>query len=176
MRKHIAALVVAVCGALASVAPAQAGADDVSQITIGGGVFDIRSQHKQRGELDAQYRFGWGLFGGDGIFRGIKPIIGVMGTTNGAVMGWGGVAFPLWFDGGRWEIEPSMAIGAYSKGSNGVDLGGVREFHLGMNISYRLGEQTRIGVALTHISNANTQHINPGMNSGLITFSWMFTD
>jgi hypothetical protein len=92
-------------------------------------------------------------------------------------MGWGGVAFPLWLDGGRWEIEPSMAIGAYHKGgASGLDLGGVREFHLGLNFSYRLSEHTRLGTAITHISNANTHDINPGVNNALITFSWIFTD
>jgi hypothetical protein len=157
--------------------PAHAGENDVSQVTFGAGVFDLRGSHRQRAEIDAQYRFGWGLLGGEGMFRGIKPIIGVMATHYGAFMGWAGVAMPLWFDGGKWEIEPSMAIGAYHKGGNkGLDLGGVREFHLGANISYQIGDSTRLGVALTHISNAGSQRINPGANSGLVTFTWMFND
>jgi hypothetical protein len=57
-----------------------------------------------------------------------------------------------------------------------LDLGGVRQFHLGLNISRQVSDHARIGVALTHISNAGSQRINPGVNSGLVTFTWMFQD
>jgi len=159
---------------LGALTPA-AHADDASQVTVGAGVFDLVSHHAHPFEGDVQYRFGWGLFGGDGVFRGLKPIIGVMGNSKGGVMGWAGLAAPLQFDNDRWEIEPSAAMGAYHRGS-GIDLGGTFEFHLGVAASYAVSEHSRFGIELTHISNANTHRINPGSNSALVTWTWMFRD
>jgi hypothetical protein len=160
---------------LATLSPARAGDDDASQISIGAGIFDLVGHHQHPAVGEATYRFGWGLFGGDGTFRGLKPIVGVMGTTKGGVMGWAGLAAPFQFGGGKWEIEPSAALGAYRRGS-GIDLGGTFEFHLGVAVTYAVSEHSRFGVALTHISNANTHHINPGSNSALATWTWMFKD
>jgi hypothetical protein len=165
-------------GAVAACAMAVAGvtaahADDVNQITVGGGLFDLVSHHDHPAEGDAIFRFGWGMFGGDGAFRGLKPIVGVMANTKGGVMGWGGLAAP--FEFGRFEIEPSAGMGAYHRGS-GIDLGGTFEFHLGLGASYAVSDHSRFGLLLTHISNANTHHINPGANSALVTWTWMFKD
>jgi hypothetical protein len=37
-------------------------------------------------------------------------------------------------------------------------------------------EDGRIGVAWTHISNANIHDKNPGVNSVIVTWTWMFRD
>jgi lipid A 3-O-deacylase len=172
VRKFIAAFAVAaLCTVGAFTAPARA--DDVSQLTFGVGVFDLVSHHKHPVEFDATYRLGWGLFGGDGAFRGLKPIFGVMGNTKGGLMGWGGLAAPFQF--GRFEVEASAGMGGYHRG-NSLDLGGTFEFHLGVAASYAVSEHSRFGVALNHISNANTHRFNPGANSALVTWTWMFTD
>jgi hypothetical protein len=174
MRGLFGTLALATVGALFAVtSPVRA--DDVSQITVGAGMFDLVSHHAHPAEADVMYRFGWGLFGGDGVFRGLKPIVGAMGNTKGGVMGWAGLAAPFQFDNDRWEIEPSAGLGAYHRGS-GIDLGGTFEFHLGVGASYAVSTHSRLGVELTHISNANTHHINPGSNSALVTWSWMFKD
>jgi hypothetical protein len=96
-----------------------------------------------------------------------------MANTKGGVMGWGGLAAPFQF--GRFELEASAGMGGYHRGS-GIDLGGTFEFHLGAGASYALSDNLRAGVLLTHISNANTHHINPGSNSALATLTWRFTD
>ena len=74
------------------------------------------------------------IFGGDGAFRGLKPIIGGMVNADGGFMSYAGLAAPFQFDNGR------------------------------------------IGVAWTHISNANIHDQNPGVNSVLVTWTWMFRD
>src|SRR6202012_3822503 len=94
--------------AIASTARAE---DDYGQLMVGAGMFDLVSNHRHPDEFDATYRFGWGQFGGDGAFKGLKPIIGLMGNTEGGIMGWGGIAAP--FELGRFEIEPSAGLGGY---------------------------------------------------------------
>ncbi|TAK98661.1 MAG: acyloxyacyl hydrolase [Rhodospirillaceae bacterium] len=174
MRTSLAALVGAAACAIAAMT-SSARADDASQLTVGAGLFDLVSHHAHPAEADVTYRFGWGLFGGDGVFRGLKPVVGVMGNTKGGVMGWAGLAAPFQFDNDRWEIEPSAGLGGYRRGS-GIDLGGTFEFHLGLGASYAISDHSRLGVEFTHISNANTHRINPGSNSALVTWSWMFGD
>ena len=72
-----------------------------------------------------------------------------------------------------WEIVPSGGIGAYSKG-NGLDLGGTFEFHLGIGASYAVTGDSRLGLAIYHISNAGTHRKNPGVNTVAVTWSFAF--
>jgi hypothetical protein len=148
-------------------------AEDQALLTLGAGVFDLVSHHTQEFEAEAQYRFAYGFFGGDGVFRGLKPIVGFLGNSAKAFYGYAGFAVPFAFDDDRWEIVPSGAVGAYHKG-DGIDLGGTFEFRLGLDGSYRITENSRLGIALEHISNANTHPKNPGANSIMATWSFAF--
>lgn len=162
------------CGAVivAGLLTTAAHAEDKSLINLSAGVFDVRSAAKQEFEGRIEYRFGTGAFE-SGAFRGFKPLVGVMANTGGAVFGYAGLAAPFAFDDGRWEIVPSAAMGAYSKG-NGIDLGGTFEFHLGVGASYAITGDSRLGVAVYHISNANTHRKNPGVNTVAVTWSFAF--
>ncbi len=53
---------------------------------------------------------------------------------------------------------------------------GTFQLHLGLGISYAVSDHGRVGVGLTHISNANIHEKNPGVNSVLVTWTWMFRD
>lgn len=72
--------------------------------------------------------------------------------------------------GEHWTITPAAGIGAYERGG-GKDLGGVFQFHLGLDVAYRLQSGSRIGVKLTHISNASIHDDNPGTESLLLTYT-----
>jgi hypothetical protein len=148
-------------------------ADDPSQLTIGGGLWDLVSHHTHEGEVLLDYRFGWGLFDGDGVFRGLKPFVAGVANTAGGFYGYGGLAAPFQFDNDKWEIEPSAGLGGYHRG-DGLNLGGTFEFGLGVAASRAIGQNLRLGIDLTHISNANTHPKNPGMNSALMTLGWTF--
>jgi hypothetical protein len=105
------------CGAASAVmltiSPALA--EDPGQLMVGAGVFGLDSDHDHLFQADANYRFGWGFFGGDGAFRGLKPIIGGMVNADGGFMGYAGLAAPFQFDNGRWEIQPWAAMGGSSR-------------------------------------------------------------
>jgi lipid A 3-O-deacylase len=156
-----------------SAAPRAALATDPALVTFSAGVFDLVSHRTQEFEGRVEYRHGQGLFETDGVFRGLKPMVGIMGNSAGAVFGYGGFAIPFAFDDGRWEFVPSGAIGGYHKG-DGISLGGTFEFHVGVSASYAMSRNSRLGLALYHISNANTHRKNPGVNSILLQWSWAF--
>ena len=152
---------------------APAGAKDPALVTVSAGVFDLVSHRTQAFEGRVEYRHGRGLFETNGVFRGFKPMVGIMGNSAGAVFGYGGFAAPLAFGCGRWEFVPSVGLGGYHEG-DGISLGGTFEFHVGLSAAYIISRNGRLGVALYHISNANTHRKNPGVNSILLQWSWAF--
>jgi lipid A 3-O-deacylase len=165
MMSRLRALIAALAVLLA---PTFARAEDPSYLILNAGVFDLVSHHVQRAEGRLEYRFGDGLFESDGAFRGFKPMVGIMANSGGAVFGYAGFAAP--FDWGKWEFTPAAGMGAYDKGRS-LDLGGTFEFHLSLGLSYAITDGTRLGLAIDHISNANTHPKNPGDNSVLATFA-----
>jgi lipid A 3-O-deacylase len=145
-------------------------AADPALVTFSGGVYDLVSHRTQEFEGRVEYRHGRGLFETDGVFRGFKPMVGIMSNSAGAVFGYGGFALPFAFDEGRWELVPSGAIGGYHEGS-GIFLGGTFQFHIGVSGSYAITDRSRLGLAVYHISNANIHRKNPGVNSILLQWS-----
>jgi lipid A 3-O-deacylase len=160
----------AFAAAIACVSPAMA-ADD-ALFTVGAGLWDTNFNYDDQAlEVRFEYRHGQGLWESNS-FRGLKPIIGVMGNTLGGKFGYAGFAIPFPFgEDNRWEISPSGAVGAYSRG-NGLELGGTFEFHLGLHLTYAVSEKSRLGFYITHISNAYINGYNPGENSALLTWSF----
>ncbi len=161
------------CGVLlAALALGSSGvkAADKASLTVSAGLFDLTTHHDQEFEGRLEYRFGHGFFESDGSFRGLKPLVGIMGNTAHAIFGYAGFAAPFAFDDGRWEFVPAAGIGAYEPG-DGIFLGGTFEFHLGLSASYAVTPESRLGLAVNHISNANTHRKNPGVNSVLATWS-----
>ena len=144
-----------------------------AQLTIGVGPFGFGVDSKPNNvEGRAEYRFAWGFLGTDNWFRGFKPLLGVTANTGGSAFVYAGLAAPMVWDEGHWEIVPEGGIGYYRQGK-GLFLGGERLFHLGLNASYAVTDSGRLGVGIYHISNANTYKKNPGVNSVLVT--WAFT-
>lgn len=61
-------------------------------------------------------------------------------------------------------IIPSFTPGVYWKG-NGKNLGHPIEFRSALEISYEMENKIRIGIQISHISNAHLSHKNPGLNA-----------
>lgn len=162
----------ALFAAAMTLATTAAVAEDPAQFTIGAGLWDVNYNYDHRAlEVRAEYRHGVGLFETDS-FRGLKPTIGVMGNSHGGKFAYAGFSIPFAMgDSKRWELTPSGAVGAYSRG-NGLELGGTFQFHLGLMLSYSVTERGRLGLYITHISNAYINGYNPGENTALL--SWSF--
>ena len=66
-------------------------------------------------------------------------------------------------------IKQSSA-GIYSNG-DGKDLGNALQFKSEVNLFYRLGKSSSIGLGSHHISNAGLSSVNPGTNNFYLIFN-----
>lgn len=130
-----------------------------SYVSVGAGVFDVFDNNEQdsAGDLRAEYRFGTPLYA-----RGITavyPFVGAEMTTDGSFYGLGGIAADVQY--GSVYMTPSFGAGLYSSGE-GKFMGSPIEFRTGVEVGYEFKSEDRLGVSLTHISNAEIGKDNPG--------------
>jgi hypothetical protein len=126
------------------------------------GKYDFNYNDKPAAEFGAQYRAPLDLW----IFQ---PMVGLMHTTNGATNVFAGVSTDvIFFD--RAVFTPGAAISGYSRGS-GKDLGDGFEFRLSGEFSYRFDDNSRLGLLVYHLSNADLGRINPGEESIALIYS-----
>ena len=138
---------------LAGTADAQDSGDDPAFVTVGVGYYDWHQEDDTAVDFKLEYRHGDKYW----IF---KPWAGVEGTSDGAVYGVGGVLVDFFF-GRRIVVTPSFGAGLYYHG-NGKDLGSVIEFRSQIEVAYRFNDRSRLGLAVSHISNAGIGDDNPG--------------
>lgn len=94
------------------------------------------------------------------IYYGLRPIIGFHIDNEEALYGYAGFNWDVRLSD-SWWFTPTASVGAYSQG-DGQDLGHWIEFRTGVELAYRLKNQSRIGLQLTHLSNAGLGDSNPG--------------
>ena len=161
---------VALIGALATPAVAQVtfgSPGDPPRLALGAGAFDITpsTSHKtasSAGEFRGEYRFADTL-------SILAPFVGASVTTDGAAYGYFGFGFDVnW--GPNWVLTPNAAAGVFERGS-GTRLGSWWEFRTGAELAYRFANQSRLGVEVTHTSNAGLTKVNPGEQSVLLMYS-----
>ena len=170
IRGSVAAAVVVLCGALARPAAAQitfGSPSDPPRLALGAGAFDITpsASHKDAstaGEFRAEYRFA------DTPWL-VAPFVGGSVTTDGGVYGYFGLGFDVNF-GPSWVVTPNAAAGVFERGS-GTRLGSWWEFRTGAEFAYRMADQSRLGLEVTHTSNAGLTRVNPGEQSVLLMYS-----
>lgn len=149
-----------------------------SQITLGSpaegpsiataaGVFDITPDKKKslaarNAQLQGEYRFG-------DVAWIIAPFVGLMGTSAGGFYGYGGFGFDINF-GGNWVLTPTFAGGYWYRGS-GFNLGSWWEFRSGAEFDYRFQNQSRLGIAFYHMSDAGLTKENPGEEALLLVYT-----
>jgi len=127
--------------------------DDPSFLSLGIGAYDVFQGDDSAVDFRLEYRHGKRLW----LF---KPWAGIEGTSDGAIYGMAGVLVDVFF-GRRIVVTPSFGAGAYFEG-DGKDLGSTIEFRSQVEIAYRFNDRSRLGVALSHISNASIGDDNPG--------------
>jgi hypothetical protein len=94
-----------------------------------------------------------------GLWR-FRPWIGLEATSDEAVYGVGGIRYeqPV---GPLVILTASVGGGVFADGG-GKPLNHVLQFRSQFEAALRLGEVSRLGVALSHISNASLAEQNPG--------------
>lgn len=136
--------------------------DDTSDsLSLAFGGFDMVREASDAGRLgpspalEIDYR--WGR-----KFWGFGPLLGVLGNANQGVLGYGGTYIDL--ARSSWVLTPFAAAGGYRRGE-GKLLGGVFNFYVGGTLAYRFANGMRLGLMLTHASNARIHYLNPGAES-----------
>ena len=139
--------------------PAPAADPDFLTISLGG--YDV-NDNETAAEFRLEYR-------SHRAYLFLKPMIGLLGNSEGGIYGYGGVNLDLYF-ARRWVMMPSFAMGGYRRGGS-KDLGSIIEFRSGLEIAYRFDDRGRLGVAFSHISNAGISNNNPGTESLVLSYS-----
>jgi lipid A 3-O-deacylase len=133
-------------------------------VTASAGMFDIRHQ-----ERSAQFGLQWS---GNDIYTHFQPIAGVNADVDKDAFAYGGVQYDYAINE-KWSLTPSFAAGAFHHG-DGKDLGGAINFRSALGVDYRLSNDSRIGLGISHISNAGIYKRNPGAESVMLTWSMPF--
>ena len=98
----------------------------------------------------------------------LKPFVGLETTSDSAVYILSGIYLEdnlgqlLKGKENQFIFTPSFGAGYYDDGS-GKKLGNNIEFRSSLEVSYILNNNNRIGISLSHISNANIGKKNPGV-------------
>jgi lipid A 3-O-deacylase len=160
--------VVAVAAALLAARPAAAqfslgSPGGPQRIEWGAGAFDINPSNRAhagtQGDLRGEYHFG------DMLWI-ISPMVGLDVTTRGGSYVYGGFGFDINFTP-NWVLTPNGAVGFYQRGK-GTVLGSWFEFRTGAELDYKFDDQSRLGLAVHHISNAGLTQVNPGEQQVLL--------
>lgn len=104
------------------------------------------------------------------FLKNLKPWGGVEVTTNLSTWIGGGLLYDIPLSE-KFTITPSLGMGLYHHGSGDIDLGYPIEFRTQLALNYALNEQSRIGLALSHTSNAGLDDDNPGAETIAITYT-----
>ncbi len=97
----------------------------------------------------------------------LKPLAGIQYTTDNASYFYAGI----YLDDNLGELfnnkenrltfTPSFGVGYFEEGS-GKDLGSNIQFKTSLEVNYKLLNDNKIGVSISHMSNANIEELNPG--------------
>jgi len=137
-------------------------ADDPALYKFGIGAFDVINKDERAVELRAEYQ-------GEALWETLKPIGGLSITTDGGTYAFAGLALDLKL-GDNFYITPSVAPGLFLDGG-GKDLDSLLIFRSQLETGYRFDDESRLGVALSHRSNAGLGDNNPGAETATVTYS-----
>ena len=137
-----------------------ASGDDV---VVYAGAFDVSQQDNEAAVGGLEYRF-------KDQYNGLRPVIGVMGTTDEAGYIYGGAYWDLPLNTAPFVITPGFQAGAFTHG-DGKDLGSGIEFRSTIEASYKFESGQRVGLAFSHLSNASIGDDNPGAETLQVVYS-----
>jgi hypothetical protein len=139
-------------------------AEESSALAVSVGAFDV-GKDETAAEIGLEYRFAPMQSA-----YNIIPVVGVSGTSDGSTWAYGGIRYDIDL-GENWVLTPNFAASVYRQGG-GKDLGHALEFRSGLEIAYKLNENSHLGLALYHMSNASIGDKNPGQESVILSYSF----
>lgn len=140
-------------------------ADDPAFVSVGAGSYDWNRQKDQGVEVRLEYRHD------DKILGPLKPFVALAGANSSSSFFVGaGVLMDIYF-GKRMVLTPSFAPHYYNGGNDKLDLDYALEFRSQLELAYRFDDRSRLGMAISHYSNASLGKTNPGTESAMIYYS-----
>lgn len=132
------------------------------------GYYDVLAKDDAAVDFRAEFRSGYSMlrgiaprtFSGWDRYVQIRPMVGVEGTSDGAVYGYGGFVLDAFLTPNIF-LSPNLVAGLYYNG-NGKRLGSVVEFRSTLEAGYRFDNNWRLSASFGHISNAGFGNKNPG--------------
>lgn len=149
--------------AVAGLTVSAAHADDPDFLAVGAGAFDWNRQKDEGAELRFEYRSDFKIWE-------VKPFAGVAYSTSGHGFVGGGILMDIYF-GRRVVVTPSFGPFYYWGGDSDLDLDYPLEFRSQLEIAYRFDDRSRVGVAVSHYSNASLGDTNPGTESAILYYA-----
>jgi lipid A 3-O-deacylase len=128
---------------------------------LGLGQFDFGADVEPAFAANLEYRLGRKLWV-------IGPSAGLDVNSRGGIYGYLGIYADISL--GSVVITPQLAAGGWRRG-NSVDLGGVFQFRQALDVAWRFANGWRAGVRVTHISNADINASNPGVEELFATLA-----
>jgi lipid A 3-O-deacylase len=121
---------------------------DSSFFGLSVGMYDPFTHGRQAASLNLQFEPGTKIAGV------LQPLFGALVTTNGALMGYGGVGLPFHV-GQHYLNTPTVAVGAYKRG-DGVDLNPALTIRIGSEFAYEFDDKSRIGLNFHVLTNGTS--------------------
>jgi len=131
-------------------------AQSKNYLTISGGYFDFNKKVNTSTFGRIEYRFAKKL-----LF--LHPLTGAMVNTDGAFFVFAGIIMDINLNN-FLVLTPSFAPGYYNKG-NSKELFYALEFRSKLELALKLINDIRIGISISHISNASLGPPNPGVEN-----------
>lgn len=144
---------------LAAAVSAPASATDY--VAAYAGYFDVTQDDNAAAQFGLEYRY-------KDVFHGLRPGVGFNVSNDDSFYGYGGFF---------WDVKladnivfvPNIVAGGYHSG-DGKKLGHGIEFRSGLELNYQFENESRLGVAFNHISNASIGDRNPGAETLLVIY------
>jgi lipid A 3-O-deacylase len=146
------------------IGPLEIARSGVDRLALGLGAFDFPHDENPSFAANPEYRFGQRLFG-------IGSALGLDVNTDGGLYGYLGLHADIAI--GRTVLTPMLAAGGYRQGDS-LDLGGVFQFRSALGVAWEFDNAVRLGVRITHLSNADIYDENPGVEELFATLSVPF--
>lgn len=141
--------------------------DDPDYLTVSAGWFDLNRKKDEGAEFRIEYRSDYNLWK-------MKPFLTLAVASNSMTFLGAGVLMDVYF-GKRWVLTPSFAPTWWRGETSNLNLGHAVEFRSQIELAYRFDDRSRIGLSISHYSNASLGDTNPGTESVMINYSIPFS-
>ena len=103
--------------------------------------------------------------------QNLKPWLGLELTLQGSLWAGGGLLYD-WNFADNWYLTPILGVGLYTDGGSDKDLAHPIEFRSQIEVSYKFENDWRLGLSLSHMSNAGLNRNNPGTE--VVSLNWSY--